>query len=422
MSEFTPSVPSNKALLIGEIKFIAEQLKKTGKPVTAALSKARTENAKFETELNLSLSEEDLREVVNGVYGTAPRKLFLSTGVMSKVAVTMLTWVVDHILLAGALNLFVGDPDIGKTLVAIYYIARLSSEGQKSVVICREDDYGFVWVPRLIAAGADLNLVIPVHHIGDENDPEFEIPWMLDDPTHREFLKQLLLKEQPALCLIDPLGDFAGSKDLNKSGDVRDLTGPLNKIAKETNTAMVVNAHTTKALIDSAIKSAAGSFQLMAAVQVSWYFMKDPDIEGQRLMLQARNKYGKKRGFKYTIAGVPYPDDWPGEKDEDGIGVVTFKGKETRTADELLERHQDKDNGIKVQIRRWLNEMLQNGPVSTEQAGKEMTARGFNVNTVTAVCGERGKWIQRDGKTWSLKQHQQGTQVEFDGVFKENRQ
>ena len=382
--------------MAGEIKFIAEQLKKKGKSLAEALAKARTENVRFETELSESLPEQEWREIVQGVYGAAPRKLFLSTGVMSKVAVTVLTWVVDHILLAGALNLFVGDPDIGKTLVAIYYIARLSSEGRKSVVICREDDYGFVWVPRLIAAGADLDLVVPVHHVGDENDPEYKEDWMLDNPTHREFLKQLLLKEQPALCLIDPLGDFAGSKDLNKSGDVRELTGPLNKLAKEANTAMVVNAHTTKALIDSAIKSAAGSFQLMAAVQVSWYFMKDPDTDGQRLMLQARNKYGKKRGFKYTVTGVAYPENWPGDKDEDGIGVVTFKGKETRTADELLERHQDKDNGAKTRIRRWLNEMLANGPVPTQQAGEEMSTRGFNMSTVKDVWRELG--VVRDGK------------------------
>ena len=64
-------------------------------------------------------------------HGAAPRKLFLSAGVMSKVAVTVLTWVVDHILLAGALNLFVGDPDIGKTLVAILLHCEVVARRQK---------------------------------------------------------------------------------------------------------------------------------------------------------------------------------------------------------------------------------------------------------------------------------------------------
>jgi hypothetical protein len=407
--------PSRKSLLEGEIKFIAEQLKKKGKSIAEALSKARAENTRFEAELGESLPEREWREVVQEVYGTAPRKLFLSTSVMSKVAVTALNWAVDHVLLAGALNLFVGDPDIGKTLVAIFYIAKLSREGKKSVVICREDDYGFVWVPRLSAAGADLDFVIPVHGVSAEGESDL-IPWMLDNPEHLTLLKELLLKENPAICLIDPLADFAGSKDLNKQGDVREITRPLNSIAEETRTAILANCHTTKAIVDSVIKTAAGSYQLMAAVAIAWYFMKDPDNQGQRLMLQARNKYGKKRGFKYSVVGVPYPGDWPGEKDEDGIGVVEFKGKETRTADELLERNQDAENGVKTRVRRWLNEMLANGPVPTQQAGEEMRTRGFNVSTVTGVCIEMG--ISRDGKTWEMKSVSRIPKQEeiFDGV------
>lgn len=331
---------------------------------------------------------------------TKPRKLFLSTGVMSKVAVTVLSWVIDHILLAGALNLFVGDPDVGKTLVAIHYIAKLTQEGKRVMVICKEDDYGFVWKPRLWAADADLDLVIPVYGVQVEGEEDL-IPWMLDNQEHLDLLKFKIKEDAPELCLIDPLGDFAGSKDLNKSQDVRAITGPLNKIAQETQVCMLANCHTTKAIADSVIKTAAGSYQLMAAVAVAWYFTKDPDNKDQRLMLQARNKYGKKRGFKYTIAGVPYLEDWPGEKDEDGIGKVEFKGKETRTADELLERHLDKDNRVKTQVRRWLNDMLKNGPVSTQQAGEEMSIRNFNMSTVKDVCRELG--VVRDGKTWELK-------------------
>ena len=79
---------------------------------------------------------------------------------------------------------------------------------------------GTVWGPRLWAAGANLEMVIPVHHVGDENDCDYKADWMLDDSTSGRFLKQLLLAEKPALCLIDPLADFAGSKDLNKPGGV----------------------------------------------------------------------------------------------------------------------------------------------------------------------------------------------------------
>lgn len=392
--------PGHIKLFAGEIEHIAKQRKEKTHTITQALEACRKENRRLQEELGESLPDEKLREIVNGVYGIKPRKLFLNTSVMSKVTITALVWVVDHILLADALNLFVGDPDIGKTLVAILYIAQLTQKKKKVVVICREDSYSHVWRPRLWAAGADLDLVIPVHGVGIEGESDL-IPWMLDNPEHLQLLKDALVKESPALCLIDPLADFAGKKDLNKQGDVREITRPLNAIAEETHTAILANCHTTKAIVESVIKTAAGSYQLMAAVAIAWYFMKDPDNVGQRLMLQARNKYGKKRGFKYTITGMPYPDDWPGEKDEDGIGLVEFQGKESRTADELLERHQDKENGVKTQIRRWLNDMLRNGPVASQQAGEEMHRRGFNKATVTDVCIEMG--ISRDGKTWEMK-------------------
>ncbi len=404
-------VLSGKELLIAELKATAEGQKKKGTKLYKALEVVRKENIGW-AKSGVGLSEDELLGVVNGVYVAPPRKLFLSTKLMTFTPIEQADWLEPHILLMGALNLFVGAPDIGKTLVAVYYIAKLTREGKRVVVICREDSYGMVWKPRLIAAGADTDLVLCVSGVMEEEDGE-EHPWFLDSETHRDALRQVVDCDV-ALVVIDPLADFAGSMDLNKMQDCRALLTPLNKMAQETGVAMLVLTHTTKAIVDSAIKSAAGSYQLMAAVQVSWLFMKDPDKLEQRLMLQGRNKYGVKRGFKYTIEGVPYPKGWPGSADdlEDGIGVVRMNGKETRTADELLERHQDKDNGVKIQIRRWLNEMLANGPVSTKQAGEEMSARNFNLNTVKDVCRELK--IVRDGVTWSMKKQPQAVQATFD--------
>jgi len=70
MSTQPITTPSKKDGLKGEIKFQAGQLKKQGKAVTIALASMRKENAKFETDLGLSLLEDELREVVHDVYGT----------------------------------------------------------------------------------------------------------------------------------------------------------------------------------------------------------------------------------------------------------------------------------------------------------------------------------------------------------------
>jgi hypothetical protein len=176
-----------------------------------------------------------------------------------------------------------------------------------------------------------------------------------------------------------------------------------------------VNVHTTKALIDSVIKSAAGSIQLMAAVQVSWLFIEDSDVKGQRLMLQGRNKSGKKRGFKYGIESAPWPPEC-GERDlekdeeDDGVGLVVFKGQSEADANEILQRKLDRDEPKNKQIRKWLLELLARGPVPYKHCNEEANNRGFARDYVSRVCAELG--VIRNGKTWALPEAQPPQQPE----------
>lgn len=382
------------------IKSIAELQKKKGKSIADAMSEARSQNAKWLENLDICLPEQEWRAIVQEVYGNV-RKLFLSTGVMGKIEKEVITWAVENVLLKGSLNLFIGDPDVGKTLVAIFYIARLSRQGKKTVVICREDSYSHVWVPRLSAVGADLDLIIPVFGLKAEGETDL-IPWMLDSPEHIALLKELLLKEQPELCLIDPIADFAGSKDLNKAQDCRAITGLLNATAQDTNVAMLANCHTTKAIADSVIKTAAGSFQLIAAVAIAWFFMQDPDKEGRRLMLQARNKYGTKRGHRYSISDASSTDN---------TGVVRFLGAEYRTADGMLKQMRDFDDRT---VRKWLTGLLESGEKDAEYCNKEAGTRGYDRNMVTKACEQLR--VDRSGGKWRMapKEPAQQEDISFD--------
>jgi hypothetical protein len=402
-NQITPvPVPPLKHGYIGEIRWVAEQLKKRGNTEAATLNAARKENAKFDEKL----SDSEVQKIIKEVYG---RKVFLSTGVMSKIACEVITWAVENVLLKGALNLFIGDPDIGKTLVAIFYIARLTKQGKKVVVICREDSYGHVWVPRLTGAGADLDLVIPVFGVQIEGEEDL-MPWMLDNQEHLALLTDLLVKEQADLCLIDPLADFAGSKDLNKSQDVRTITGPLNKIAQETQVAMLANCHTTKAIQDSVIKTAAGSYQLMAAVAVAWYFMEDPDNAERRLMMQARNKYGTKLGWRYTIEGV------------DGVGVARITGSEYRSVNDMLKQKLDRDDSKIGEVRKWLDSLrLDEGPKPADMCNQLAKELGYEHDVISKAC--RQKKIVRDRKEWRLKEVKKDTEQQqtFDMEQKQCR-
>jgi hypothetical protein len=73
--------PPNDKLLAdikGEIKWIAEQLKNKGNPITKALSDARAQNKTFEENLSVSLPDGGVTTIVNEVYG-ATQKAVVST-------------------------------------------------------------------------------------------------------------------------------------------------------------------------------------------------------------------------------------------------------------------------------------------------------------------------------------------------------
>jgi hypothetical protein len=230
---------------------------------------------------------------------------------------------------------------------------------------------------------------------------------MLDDGRHLDLLEQAVNEHHAELCYIDPLADFAGSLNLNVSGDVRKITGALAGIAKRTGAAVLVASHTTKALVDSGIKTASGSFQLMAAVQSSWLLLEDSDVKSQRLMLQGRNKSGKKRGFKYCIESRPWPsaecsaeDLEPGET-SDGVGLVVFKGVTDKDASDILQRKLEKGASEIGRVRQWITSFLANGPVSQQTCWKAAReAMGFSNDAVNKACSQLH--VIRDSKTWSL--------------------
>jgi AAA domain len=375
---------------------------------------AKKRRAQAANMLGVSVEELDKK-----LPGKTKRRLFMKVKTVMETENKLLKWLIRHKFLAAALNLNIGNPDVGKTLVMIFFIAMLSRQGKKVVIICREDDYGSMWKPRFAVAKADLGNIICVHYVGIEGTNE-EIPWMLDNAEHLQLLSALLTTENAEMCLIDPLADFAGKLDLNNGGDVRKITGGLDEIAKNTGVAMVVNCHTTKALVDNGIKTPAGSFQLSAAVQVSWLYMDNPDKKGERLMLQARNKSGKKRSYKYEIISAPWPVDVCGPEDlkegetSDGVGLVKFNGETDITADDLLERKLEKSEPEVRRVRRWLEEVLAKGPVSSDDCWKEAHNREFKIDAVNKACAQMG--VLRDKKTtlWQLPHTEEAAKEEAD--------
>jgi hypothetical protein len=71
--------PTSKDLLLAEIRWIAEQWKTKGKPLTEALVAARKENTRFEQNGCTPLPDGEVITIVNEVYGAAQRAVISSS-------------------------------------------------------------------------------------------------------------------------------------------------------------------------------------------------------------------------------------------------------------------------------------------------------------------------------------------------------
>ncbi|MGB7600350.1 MAG: AAA family ATPase [Candidatus Sulfotelmatobacter sp.] len=416
--------------LLKGVEQIIRDAHSSKKKQSKAVELARTETKYQATKLGLSdaekqhiPSEAKIQELIEkyyagGVVGTSStgkvvdRRWFLDASIIGDLTEKEIVWTVKNVIMAAVLNLFVGDPDVGKSFMACVYIAALSREGKNCLVICKEDDYSNVWKPRLRAAGADLKFVRGVNHVGDLDDPTIKEDWALDLPHHREALKQCISLIDAALTVIDPLDSFSGTKDLNRRKDCRDLLDPLNEIAQSTGKGILINCHTTKALVDSVIRAAAGNFQIMAAVQVAWFLLVDPDKPDRRLFMCARNKLGAPlSGQRYTIRDF---------SETDKTGVIEFKGAEYRNVNGILKQMtgRTQEDSKSAKCRKWLLEMLDGGPQPTELCNKAANAFGFDKNTLNDACAQLK--VIRDGNTWRIEPKEAEQQPTFDD-YTQNR-
>ena len=414
--------PLTEFLLKG-VEAVIRDAKAAKKSQSKAVELARAETKYQAKNLELSQAEKQhipteakIQELIEkyyagGVVGTSPtgkvdRRWFLDASIIGDLMEKNIVWTVKNVIMAGVLNLLVGDPDVGKSFMACVFIATLSKEGKTCLVICKEDDYSNVWKPRLRAAGADLKFVRGVNHVGDLDDPTIKEDWALDLPHHREALKQCISSVDAALTVIDPLDSFSGTKDLNRRKDCRDLLDPLNEIAQSTGKGILINCHTTKALVDSVIRAAAGNFQIMAAVQVAWFLLVDPDKPDRRLFMCARNKLGAPlSGQRYVIRDF---------SETDKTGTIEFKGAEYRNVNGILKQMtgRTQEDSKAAKCRKWLLEMLDGRYQPTKLMGDSATAMGFDKNTLNDACKQLN--VIRDGATWRIEPKETEQQNKFD--------
>lgn len=261
----------------------------------------------------------------------------------SQIECTPINWLWPQRIVGDGLTIITGPVGISKSLISVDVAGRVTTGGkwpdgtghatQGSVLLFgAEDDAGKVVVPRLMAAGADLDRV----HVcqgtamaGDDDEPAAVI-------LERHIGELRAALDEIADCrliVFDPLPDYINA-DENKSAEVRAALVPLARLAQEKNVAVVAILHQNKKNDLTTVQriSGSGAFAQIARVVLSiGTHPEDVDKETgkRRVMIVSKNNYGERDvGQAYEIETLA--NDQP--------GIVWQAGTITMNADEIARR------------------------------------------------------------------------------------
>ncbi|MBF6606814.1 MAG: AAA family ATPase [Chloroflexi bacterium] len=192
------------------------------------------------------------------------------------------SWAWQGRLPLGSLTLLVGQPGLGKTMLACEVAAR-ASRGQldgdlagpcDALYLSAEDSPAHTLVPRLMAAGAGLERI----HFLTIRDDAGERGLTLPDDVDR--LAEAIRRTRARLVIVDPvMAHLATRLDVHRDHSIRRALAPLARLADELGVAVLAVAHLNKAAGSDLFARVGGSIGLTAAARSVLVLGADPEAD-----------------------------------------------------------------------------------------------------------------------------------------------
>jgi hypothetical protein len=200
----------------------------------------------------------------------------------SEIAYEHVTWIWDGYVPMGVLTLLVGDGGLGKSTLTAWLASRLSHgtlpgecQGRPATTLfLGEDEAGRVLVPRLVAAGADLD------YIQAWEDDDADEPVL---PSDEPRLAATVREHNVRAIVLDPLDDYILLRgDSHNARNVSQALKPWRKFAREYNLAVVGVHHVNKSHDGPASARLSGSLAYRNRARSLVVFGRDPDEPDER--------------------------------------------------------------------------------------------------------------------------------------------
>lgn len=308
----------------------------------------------------------------------------------SAIAVRPVRWLWADRMPLGSLGLIGGREGIGKTTCAYTLAGEVTRgtlpgvfSGQPRAVgiAATEDSWSHTIVPRLMAAGADLDLVYRIDvHTASGVDSTLTLPRDLDA------LGRLARSVDMALLILDPLlSRLDSSLNTHVDAEVRVALEPLTKLADENGLCVLGLIHVNKSTSSDPLTMLMASRAFAAVARFVLFVMADPDTDGLRLLGQPKNNLGRTDlptlAFNISGACVAQTDEGP---------VWTTRlhwlGETDRTIDDAITSASNPgtDPGATSEATDWLQDYLasQGGAAESKLAKDEGRKAGHSEDAI----------------------------------------
>ena len=332
---------------------------------------------------------------------TTPLAPLSSPGALPKLQPERVEWLWPGRIARGKHTCIAGEPGTGKSQLSIAIAAAISTGGQwpcgegraplgSVIILSAEDGAADTIVPRLTAAGANLDRIHIVSAVGNEKGRRgFDLKADLD-----ELEKKIAEIGEVVLIVIDPISSYMGKTDSHKNTEVRGVLEPIAEMAERTRVAVCSVTHFSKPNAGKATKALhkfIGSIAFVAAARAAFAVLEDPNDKDRRLFLHAKNNLAEPpQGLAFRLEQVIV-----------GEGIVTSRvdwepDPITSTADEALAAD-GKSNLALVEAEDFLEALLADGPVPSKQVEEEAEEAGIAKATLRRAKANLGIKPYKDG-------------------------
>jgi hypothetical protein len=312
-------------------------------------------------------------------------------------------WLWPQRIPIGGAVVLAGQEGLGKSLLALDLSARVSIgtlggdlNGPAGVVYASaEDSEDTVLVPRLRAAGANLDLV---------HFPRIDgLIGGLSLPRHLPELVAEMRARNAHLLVLDPFSVHLGDSRMDpyKERDVRQALAALATAMAELDAAAIGIMHWNKAPSPVVLDRVLGSRGFTAAARSVLGVGLDPNDPETRLLVVAKSNFAPTSmpalSFNVEERCIDDPEGGPPLV----TAALSWTGERTgvRAAD-LLRTESEEDHGSLAAACALLGDLLLDGPLDSKDVRRGLQAAGISERTASRARRQLGVFTEmvRDGK------------------------